>query len=273
MQAGEGTTKALWTGFIMLLEEGKAQQLVAVFARPCALQGYYGWRLIAFDTDGKRHQLQAWAARGTDGVFLERHASDPEKLPASRVTHVGLEGLTIQGLKQRAAEAAQRARKQGLDVLLFPVVGESYPFKLTDVAGNVIDSKSMRGRIVLLDFWATWCVPCMQKMSELKELYVDHHADGFDVVGINFDEDQQTCTKTAERLGIPWRQAMAPEEKETRRLWMEAMGLQALPRLLLIDREGILRADCMPDELAAQINELMKATVPPRRQSDRDSSK
>lgn len=246
-----------WTGFIVLMEEGKDHELMLVFARPGSFRGYYEWRPIAFDVEGERHRLRAHMAVGTDGVMLERWSSSPDTLPASRVTHVGLEGLTAAGLKKEADVAAQRAAKQGLKVLPFPIVGKPYRFEVMDVRGNAIDSDELRGRVVLLDLWATWCFPCMQKMPMIKELYARHHADGFEVLGINFDDDQQSCVDAAEKHQIPWQQVMAPTEKTARDLWMQAMGVNSLPRLLLIDRAGILRADCTPDELHSCVSKLI----------------
>jgi hypothetical protein len=58
-------------------------------------------------------------------------------------------------------------------------------------------------------------------------------------------------------LGVPWHQVMAPSEEAARDIWMRAMGVQSLPRLLLIDRDGILRDDCKPDELESCVTKLI----------------
>jgi thiol-disulfide isomerase/thioredoxin len=239
------------------MEEGKDGELILVFARRATFQDYYSWRPIAFDVEGKRHLLRPRVAAGNFGVMLERWSSNPETLPASKVAYVGLEGLTLEGFRRAADVAAKQAEAQGLKVLPFPIVGKPYPFKLTDLRGNIIDSDDLRGKIVLLDLWATWCFPCMKKMPVLKELYTKHHASGFEIVGINFDQDQQTCISASKELDIPWQQVMAPTEEMRRDIWMRAMGIQSLPRLLLIDREGILRIDCKPDELDSRVTELM----------------
>lgn len=246
-----------WKGFIVLMEEGKDRELILVFARRATFQDYYDWHPVAYDVDGKRHLLRPRVAAGNSGVMLERWSSSPETLPASRVAYVGLEGLTPEGFKNTAEAAAKRAEEQGLQVLPFPTVGRPYAFKQTDVHGNIVDSADLRGKVVLLDLWATWCFPCMQKMPVLRELYAKHHADGFEVVGINFDENRQTCISAVKELDIPWQQVMAPTEKETRDTWMRAMGVQSLPRLLLIDREGILRFDCKPSDLESCVTRLI----------------
>lgn len=246
-----------WKGFIVLMEEGKDRELILVFARRGTFQDYYDWHPIAFDIEGKRHLLRPRVAAGNFGVMLERWSSNPDTLPASKVAYVGLEGLTAEGFRKAAEVAAKRAKEQGLEVLPFPTVGKPYAFKLTDVQSKIIDANDLRGKVVLLDLWATWCFPCMKKMPMLKELYAKHHAGGFEIVGINFDQDQQTCLRAVKELDIPWQQVMAPTEEATRDIWMRAMGVQTLPRLLLIDREGKLRDDCKPDELESRVTKLM----------------
>lgn len=76
---------------------------------------------------------------------------------------------------------------------------------------------------------------------------------------MNFDHDAESCTNTIKKLDLPWRHAMAPTDKDIREIWMKAIGIEGLPRLLIIDRDGVLRADCDPDELEKQLARLMKA--------------
>ncbi|HUG89951.1 MAG TPA: TlpA disulfide reductase family protein [Planctomycetaceae bacterium] len=255
-------------GMVVLAEEGKGGELVVIIARPGAEQEIEGFdsyvsRPIAFDERGKRHDLRPLMAvgsriPGTDhGVLLERYGSDPEQLPASRITHVGLEGLTTEGAKRVADEAAREARERGIAVLPLPVVGEPYAFDLTDIDGKPISSRQLAGKVVLLDYWATWCAPCMAKMPELKALHERWHDRGFEVVGINLDEDEETCRKAVAKLGVPWRQSMAPVDEDLRKVWEKATGLRGAGRLLLIDRDGVLRADCRASELEKRVAELI----------------
>lgn len=259
-------------GVVMLVEEGKQQELIVVFAMPFrGVEGFHGsWEPVAFDEQGTRQKLRArvaegWATEeGGDGTFLYRWGSTPATLPASQVVHIGLEGLTTEGwklkLKKDATKARIEAEQRGLDVLLFPVVGQSYSFELKDLDGNIIKSKQLKGKVVVLDFWATWCSPCMQKMPELKMLYKQWHDDGLEVVGINFDHNEKTCQEAIERLGLRWRNSIAPMNEDLRKIWMDAIGVKSLPRILIIDREGRLRVDCDPGELEEHVTKLMKAT-------------
>lgn len=255
-------------GLILLVEEGRQQELVVVIAHSGVVPGYEQWVPVAFDIDGDRHDLRAMV--GHRSRFSERHpwaamdrwGLDPKTLRANQVAYVGLEGFTTEAYiakaKNDARKATREAKKSGLEVLPYPIVGETYSFRLKDLNGEDVDSRDLRGKVVLLDFWATWCYPCVTKMPQLKQLYEQWHDEGLEVVGINLDHDVETCLEGVKKHSIPWRQSMAPTDEERRDLWKTAMGLGPIPRLLLIDREGNLCADCTPEQLEREVVTLMK---------------
>jgi thiol-disulfide isomerase/thioredoxin len=258
---------AEWDPFLALFEEGKDREgkdqgLVISFVRPATVRGIHRMRPIAIDSDGHRHELRAHMSVGSKGINLERWTSDAATLPASKVAYVGLEGLTDEGLIIETEAAREEAQKRGLSVLPIPTVGQPYRFTLTDTSGAPIDSEALHGKVVLLDFWASWCAPCMQKMPKLKELYDQHHGNGFEVIGICLDDGNAARDKAIEENGISWKQAAVPKENDAQALWCKAMGLQAIPRLLLIDREGILRADCYPGGLETELTTVLQAEKP-----------
>jgi hypothetical protein len=97
----------------------------------------------------------------------------------------------------------------------------------------------------------------MEKMPKLKELYDRYQGDAFEVIGVNLDDSDAAREKAIKELGLSWKQVVPPGEKDDRDLWTLAMGLRTIPRLLLIDRKGILRADCTPSELEAELKALI----------------
>jgi thiol-disulfide isomerase/thioredoxin len=248
-----------WDRLIALMEEGKDRELVISFVRPAMVFGYHRTRPIAVDRDGNRHELKAVMAAASKGIMLERWTSDAVTLPASKVAFLGLEGLTTEGVKMEIDAARERAGQKGLAVLPIPAVGQPYPFALTDISGSAIESESLRGKVVLLDFWASWCFPCMEKMPKLKALYDSYHGDGLEVIGVNLDASDEARDKAIQELGLSWHQSVPPGEEDDRDLWTQAMGLRSIPRLLLIDRAGILRADCAPNELEAELKALIES--------------
>jgi hypothetical protein len=107
----------------------------------------------------------------------------------------------------------------------------------------------------------------MKKMPELKRIYDKWRAKGLEVVGLNFDKDVETAETAVKSHEIPWPTVHVPADKEIRDLWDEATRISALPRILVIDQQGILRADlASPDtekNLENRIAELVQGSSAP----------
>jgi hypothetical protein len=103
----------------------------------------------------------------------------------------------------------------------------------------------------------------MAKMPQLKELYEQHRKDGLEIIGVCLDHGADKARQTIQTKGLHWPQLFVPDEEKTRDLWGEATGIEGLPRLLLLDRSGVLRADCGPAELKDQMAKLLKETKAP----------
>jgi len=158
--------------------------------------------------------------------------------------------------------ATQRANELGVDVLPFPMLGLPYDFALTSVEGQVIDSKTFRGKVLLVDFWATWCWSCIKKIPRMKELHAKWHPQDLEIVSVNLDLDERTMANAVKSLSMPWPQVMAPNEPSARELWYQATGISTIPRCLIIDRQGIVRADCRPEELEQELTHLIGLETP-----------
>ncbi|HLG95856.1 MAG TPA: redoxin domain-containing protein [Bryobacteraceae bacterium] len=105
-------------------------------------------------------------------------------------------------------------------------------FKLTPLAGKELNLSSLRGKVVLLDFWATWCVPCRKDMPALERIYSDFRERGLFVVGVDSGEDLGTVNKFLEQNKISYPIALAGGGV------LESYSVTAFPTLVLIDREG-----------------------------------
>src|SRR5271156_6014076 len=82
------------------------------------------------------------------------------------------------------------------------------PFNLqyTAVDGTEVDLSQMRGKVVLVDFWATWCGPCMREVPNVVAAYQKYHDQGFEVVGVSLDQDSQRMIAVAREKGMTWPQ-------------------------------------------------------------------
>ncbi len=109
-------------------------------------------------------------------------------------------------------------------------------FTLRSVDGPNLRLREQRGRVVLVNFWATWCGPCRQEMPHLNKLYDKYRGSGFVLLGVNIDDDARTATDLSAKLGLKF-PVLLDTDKTVSRLY--EMG--AMPSTVVIDREGRVR--------------------------------
>jgi len=219
---------------------------------------------VVFDARGKRHLPKTLEGGSNSGLAVPgamlhhmKYRLDPADLPANQVVSFGIEAVP-ESVSRAAREAAsvesiEKARARGIDLLPWPRVGEPYEFTLKTADDRVLRSRDLKGKVLLIDCWATWCSPCMTKMPKLKEFYEKRHGEGFEIIGVNFDNKQETARQILKKLDLPWAEVFVPTDEETREIWETANGLDNLPRLLVIDRDGVLRYDGGPGGVDEQV--------------------
>jgi thiol-disulfide isomerase/thioredoxin len=137
------------------------------------------------------------------------------------------------------------------------LIGQPVPrFGTADLEGKPVDSANYANRVVLVDFWATNCAPCIAEFPNLKQIYKDFHEQGFDIVGISFDDNPATADAYRSRAKLPWRMAMneSAEGQVSSRF-----KVRTIPALFLIDRNGkVAQVDIRGQDLRTAIAKLMK---------------
>src|SRR5437879_10951672 len=135
-------------------------------------------------------------------------------------------------------------------------VGSGLPdFALQDLQGHKISRNDLHGKVVLIDFWATWCQPCKKEMPGYQKLLDRYGSRGFAVVGFKFDtmRDTEDPILFAQKLGVHYPLAVATDD-----LKQKFGGIDGLPTTLLYDREGILRQKVIGFEYTDAIELEMK---------------
>ena len=119
------------------------------------------------------------------------------------------------------------------------LIGKVVPnFSATDLEGNPISLEQYRGKVVLLDFWAVWCAPCIAEMPNVKKVYDTYKDKGFDIIGISLDFDEKKLRDYLKENDIPWRQVFSGKILDN----PVALhySIRSIPTQWLIDKDGTL---------------------------------
>ena len=115
--------------------------------------------------------------------------------------------------------------------------GQQAPdFALKSSTGENLRLSEYRGDVVMINFWATWCGPCRQEMPLLDELYQRYERVGFNLLGVNIDDDSRRAMQMIDELGVNF-PVLFDSRKEVSKLY----EVEAMPVTVLVDREGNVR--------------------------------
>jgi peroxiredoxin len=143
-----------------------------------------------------------------------------------------------------------------------PAIAPSGPapdFTLRTLGGPNLRLAEQRGRVVMINFWATWCGPCRQEMPQLSKLYDKYRASGFVLLGVNVDDDVRNATEVATKLAVSF-----PVLLDTDKVVSKLYDLSTMPSTVLVDRDGKVRyvhrgyLTGYEDTYDKQVRELLK---------------
>ncbi|MCC7501528.1 MAG: TlpA family protein disulfide reductase [Flavobacteriales bacterium] len=159
--------------------------------------------------------------------------------------------------KQLEAQKAQEAEMERLSNLI-PVGSEAPDFSQQDPNGKTIALSSLRGKVVLIDFWASWCKPCRMENPNVKRVYEKYHAKGFEILGVSLDRDKNSWMGAIQQDGLPWLHVSDLQ------FWNNAAaqqyGISSIPFTVLVDKDGkVIDKNLRGPALEAKLAELFGA--------------
>jgi peroxiredoxin len=153
---------------------------------------------------------------------------------------------TIASAERRAKAAAEYA------------VGKKFPgFAEKDILGKPLSIDGYKGKVVLVDFWATWCGPCIGELPNVKKAYTAHHKDGFEIIGISLDSDEKKLTDFIAKNEMPWAQFFDGQGWKNK--LAQQYSVQSIPATFLLDGEGtIIGTNLRGAALEAAVEKALK---------------
>lgn len=140
-----------------------------------------------------------------------------------------------------------------------PMIGGNLEIEFTALDGAKIDLAKMKDKVVLVDFWATWCSPCVAELPRVKAAYEKFHDKGFEVIGISLDyaKDEDKLKKFIKDKNLPWPQSF--EGKGWEHSLAAKYGISSIPATIVIGKDGKIAAiGVRGDELETKVAELLK---------------
>lgn len=181
---------------------------------------------------------RAVEASGNTELAAETYATLAKLLAASEDETIAKLGKTMEGIGRRLNLVGKEMEVEGI------ILG-----------GEKFDWSKYRGKVVLVDFWASWCGPCVREVPNMKDIYAQYHDRGFDIVGISLDRSREQLEAFLKEKQIPWTILYKDEERSPT---IAYYGVMAIPAMILVDKDGkVVSTRARGEQLRTELEKLL----------------
>ena len=242
------------------LEQNEVDEELAAYVKFRQLTAGYGRSVQEPNADFAKIQTQ-WL---TDlKQYIEDYPNTPDTAEAMLQLAIAEEFAAQEdeakkwyGLIVERFANSPAARKAAGALTRLESVGKQIAFTGTGAAGGQVDLSKYRGRVVLIQYWATWCEPCKADIPAIKEM-VAKYGKNFAVIGVSLDNSRQDLMKFLSENRLPWQQIYEDGGLDSRPA--NQLGILTLPTMILVDQDGkVVSRSIQAAELAGELKKLIR---------------
>lgn len=156
--------------------------------------------------------------------------------PSTLIAFTLMGVLSFTGCKSKKQYKQQKARQETIQADMVPDI------KMNDINGNNTSVKAevAKNKITIIDFWASWCGPCIKEMPSVVALYADYHAKGLGIIGISLDEDEAAWKQAVDKLDMKWTHLSDLQGWDNAAA--QLLDVRSIPHTIVVDRQGTILA-------------------------------